>query len=81
MTAEFFDVKVTQSQVSVSAEKLCSSLESSSPILNEPKNAMQQAPQNTLLLVSDQLLLAISCPSIFNKGNNITSLACFVRLV
>ncbi len=55
-------------QVKFSVEKEFASEHRISPILKEPKNAKQQAHQNTFLLVGDQFDFAISWPRSFSKG-------------
>jgi hypothetical protein len=45
-----------------------------SPRRKEPKKATQHAVQNTDLLSWDQSLVAISWPSSFSKGKDITNL-------
>ena len=45
-----------------------------SPTLNPPKNIMQQADQNTLLLSESQLLIAIPWPISFRRERVITFL-------
>jgi hypothetical protein len=53
----------------------------SSPILNEPKKATQQAVHNTLLLFSGHAQLAISCPRMFKRGRVMTNLALLLILL
>jgi hypothetical protein len=73
ITTELFFVNFIWFQVSVSGS--CSfDLGSISPRRKEPKNATQHAVQNTDLLSWDQLLVAISWPSSFKSGNDITNL-------
>ena len=48
----------------------------SSPILKLPKKETQAQDQNTLLLSSGQLALAISCPNSFSNGRVKTFLVC-----
>jgi hypothetical protein len=70
--------RLTQPQVKVSVLYEFSFFERISPILNDPKNATQQAAQKTLLLSVDQLLVAISWPRILRSGRVMTNFACFV---
>jgi hypothetical protein len=73
ITTELFFVNFIWFQVSVFGS--CSfDLGSISPMRKEPKNATQHAVQNTDLLSWDQLLVAISWPSSFKSGNDITNL-------
>jgi hypothetical protein len=61
--------------VRVSVLNLFSFGAKSSPILKDPKNATQHADHNTLLLFSDHVQFAISCPRIFKRGRVMTNLA------
>jgi hypothetical protein len=77
ITADFLLVNFIWLHVSVSSW-VWSDFRRILPKRNEPKKATQQADQNTVLLSWDQLLVAISWPIIFSKGNDITNLDLFV---
>ena len=67
MQQSLLNFKSSQVKV-VAGSNLFSIFDRSSPILKDPKKAVQQAVQKTCLFKVDQFVFAIELPIIFSKG-------------